>query len=211
MSATLSASRISWPAASSRRSAWRKSRSNSQSANSVAHSCTRAMRNTRTEATSSHAHSGRSVHSWTVLSSSWMRKAGMLRMSPSMVARRRGTQTLTTVGRRAGPEQAVRERGLLPKFRDHIGRKADEAAPDDPADALVVAGAEVRAAADQNRERGRADGGPNQRGDSHEEFAAVAEQASETCKLDSQERGGERGEGAFDETPATHRSVDRHS
>ena len=55
-------------------------------------------------------------------------------------------------------EQVAEQRGFLRELGEQIGRKADQAAPDHPADALIVAGREIPPAPDQDRERGDADG-----------------------------------------------------
>ena len=52
-------------------------------------------------------------------------------------------------------EQIAEQRGLLRELGEQIGRKADQAAPDHPADALIVAGREIPPAPDQDRERAR--------------------------------------------------------
>ena len=61
-------------------------------------------------------------------------------------------------GRLASSEQVAEQRGFLRELGEQIGRKADQAAPDHPADALIVAGREIPPAPDQDRERGDADG-----------------------------------------------------
>src|SRR5580698_4103030 len=54
-------------------------------------------------------------------------------------------------------EQVAEQRSLLRKLGEQIGRKADQAAPDHPADALIVAGRELPPSSDQDHERGEAD------------------------------------------------------
>ena len=54
-------------------------------------------------------------------------------------------------------KETVGQRSFLGELGDEVGRQADQAAPDHPADPLVVARGQVLAASDQDCERGDAD------------------------------------------------------
>ena len=82
------------------------------------------------------------------------------------------------LGRLAASEQVAEQRGFLRELGEQIGRKADQAAPDHPADALIVARREVPPAPDQDRERADADRKADEQQASRPDFGAVAEDGS---------------------------------
>jgi len=110
-------------------------------------------------------------------------------------------ETRQVLRHRGLAEQARGQRGLLRDFGDEVGRQAYEAAPDHPADPLVVARRQIPATADQNPERGGADRKTDEDRGPHGELGRVAEGGSETHERDGQEQDGERRQRALDPTP----------
>ncbi len=106
-------------------------------------------------------------------------------------------------------EEIAEQRGLLRELGEQIGRKADQAAPDHPADALIVAGREVPPAPDQDRERADADRKADQQHAPRPDFGRIAEDGRHAGERHAQEHDRQSGQGALDGPPSPFGAVDR--
>ena len=124
--------------------------------------CSREIRKARVEATRIHAQPGICTSSSMVSNCRWRESAGMLSTSPSLVAPRKGIDTLTMVGRRTASTTNRHRMPLIRNNRPHTSSEigppprllgndvicrstairnagqSDQASPDHPADTLIV-------------------------------------------------------------------------
>src|SRR5208282_2366513 len=89
--------------------------------------------------------------------------------------------------REALAQQLGKQRGLLRQLGEQIGRKADQAAPDDPADALIVARREIATASEEDSDRRDADRKADEERASRPDFGGMAEHASHARKRNRKE------------------------
>jgi hypothetical protein len=105
-------------------------------------------------------------------------------------------------------DELAEERGLLGELGKQIGRKADQAAPDHPADALIVARRQISPAPDQDNERADADGEADEKHAPRPDFGRGAEDRREAGERHAQEHDRESRQGALDCPPSSLRAVD---
>ena len=98
---------------------------------------------------------------------------------------------------------------MLGKLGEQIGRKADEAAPDDPTDALIVAGRKISPASDKDRQRAEADGKADQQHAPRPDFGWVAEDGRHAHERYAQEPNRQSRQRALDDPPSSFGPVDR--
>src|SRR5271156_3761783 len=114
-------------------------------------------------------------------------------------------------GRLTLSEEFAEQRCFLRKLGEQIGRKADQAAPDDPADALIVAGREVPPPTDQDREGADADRKADQQHGSLPDFGRIAEDGRHAGERHTQEHYRQSRQGALDRPPSPFGAIDRRS
>src|SRR6185312_5601219 len=98
-------------------------------------------------------------------------------------------------------EQVGEERGVFGRVGENDCGQADQAAIDDPAQALIVVGRQLLAAHEENREDRGHDDQPGEDADTRYELRAIAEEISVACAEQHGQEDGDRRQGTFERTP----------